>query len=240
MGTTYHNKPIVTDGLVFYVDPANKLSYPGSGNNCFNLVNLSHTGSLLGDTTTIKNPTTFVFDHDNDDDKISFQIPSTLNLTTAVTLEAWINQEQLPNSSHADGVISVGNGSSNSGNYEFSTLSNKSIYFRLNTGNGVKFYNPTDITIDLDEWYHIVCTFDTSTTMEVYINSVRVGTGSTTAQSQTITTNNSIFYIGQRHVHSSGNNSTFGGFISACKIYNRALSASEVLQNYNALKNRFI
>ena len=239
MGTTYHNKPIVTDGLVFYVDPANKLSYPGSGNNCFNLVNLSHTGSLLGDTTTIKNPTTFVFDHDNDDDKISFQIPSTLNLTTALTLEAWINQEQLPSSAHGDGVISVGNGSSNSGNYEFITLNNKSIYFRMNTS-GTKVYNPTDITIDLDEWYHIVCTFDTSTTMEVYINSVRVGTGSTTAQGQTLDTNNNIFYVGQRHINPSDNNSTFGGFISACKIYNRALSASEVLQNYNALKNRFI
>jgi len=229
---------IVKDGLVFAVDPANQRSYPGSGNNCFNLVNLSHTGSLLGDTTTIKNPTTFVFDHDNDDDKISFQIPSTLNLTTALTLEAWINQEQLPSSAHGDGVISVGNGSSNSGNYEFTTLNNKSIYFRMSTS-GTKVYNPTDITIDLNKWYHIVCTFDTSTTMEVYINSVRVGTGSTTAQSQIINTNNNIFYIGQRHVHSSGNSSTFGGFISACKIYNRALSASEVLQNYNALKGRF-
>ena len=144
---------IVKDGLVFYVDAANKDSYPGSGNNCFNLVNLSHTGSLLGDTTTIKNPTTFVFDHDNDNDKISFQIPSTLNLTTALTLEAWINQEQLPSSAHGDGVISVGNGSSSSGNYEFITLNNKSIYFRMSTS-GTKVYNPTDITIDLDGYFY--------------------------------------------------------------------------------------
>jgi len=231
---------IVKEGLVFSMDPANPKSYPGSGNLVYNLKNLPYTGSLLGDTTIVSNPNTFVFDYDNDNDKISFEIPNTLNLTTALTIEAWINQEQLAHANHGDGIISIGDGSSNSANYEVLTLGNKSIFFRLVTGGGDKFYNPTNILIDLNKWYHIACTFNTSTTMEIYINSIRVGTGSTTAQSQTINTDNNIFYIGQRHVHSTGNSSTFGGFISSCKIYNRSLTQEEVTQNYKALKGRFI
>ena len=229
---------IVRDGLVFAVDAANPSSYPGSGNLVYNLKNNSYPGSLLGNTTVTSSPNTFVFDHDNDNDKISFQIPNTLDLTTSLTLEAWINQDQLAHASHGDGVISIGDGSSNAANYEMLII-NGSIYFRLKTGGGDKTYFPTTTTINLNEWYHIVCTFNTSTTMEVYINSTRVGTGSTAAQSQTINTNNSVFFIGQRHVHPNNNFSTFGGFISSCKIYNRALSASEILQNYNALKGRF-
>ncbi len=230
---------IVTDNLVFSMDPANPKSYPGSGNLVYNLKNIPFTGSLLGDTTVVINPNTFVFDYDNDNDKISFQIPPTLNLTTSLTLEAWINQEQLAHVNHGDGIISIGDGSSNSANYEVIILNDKSVYFRLETGDGEKFYNPTSTTIDLNKWYHITCTFDTSTTMEVYINSIRIDTGGTTAQGETINTDNNIFYIGQRHVHSTGDLSTFGGFISACKIYNKALDENEVLQNYNALKSRF-
>ena len=50
MGTTYHNKPIVTDGLVFCMDPANKVSYPGSGTAITDIV-----GGYNG--ITVNNPT---------------------------------------------------------------------------------------------------------------------------------------------------------------------------------------
>jgi len=46
MGTTYHNKPIVTDGLVFCVDAANKESYPGSGTAWNSLKNSNNSVTL--------------------------------------------------------------------------------------------------------------------------------------------------------------------------------------------------
>ena len=42
---------IVTDGLVLYIDAANKESYPGSGTSCFDLQNTSRTYSLVNGIT---------------------------------------------------------------------------------------------------------------------------------------------------------------------------------------------
>ena len=41
---------IVEDGLIFYVDAANKESYPGSGTNINNLIDNNITGSMSGVT----------------------------------------------------------------------------------------------------------------------------------------------------------------------------------------------
>ena len=73
MGTTYHNKPIVTDGLVFYVDPANKVSYVSGSLSTFNLITPSITGSLKNDTSFVSN-NSGVWDFDGTDDIINTRI----------------------------------------------------------------------------------------------------------------------------------------------------------------------
>ena len=67
MGTTYHNKPIVTDGLVLCVDPANKESYPGSGTTVTDLIGNDHNGTLENGTGfNSSNFGIFTFDGAND------------------------------------------------------------------------------------------------------------------------------------------------------------------------------
>ena len=74
--------------------------------------------------------------------------------------------------------------------------------------------------------------------MRIYINGIESGTG--LAQTGDIQTNTQQLTTGVRfNARGGGNDSFFSGRIYNNKIYNRALSASEVLQNYNAYKSRF-
>ena len=66
MGVIGGPDPIVTDSLLFAVDPANNPSYPGSGTNT-NDLRSSTTGSLKGGTSFIStNGGVFDFDGGND------------------------------------------------------------------------------------------------------------------------------------------------------------------------------
>ena len=82
----------------------------------------------------------------------------------------------------------------------------------------------------LDKYIHMVGTYDGSTVL-LYINGVQAATASYTNGYPT----QSYFRIGNEY-----NRSYFGNIdLSVLKIYNKALTATEVKQNYNAYKNRF-
>jgi len=81
------------------------------------------------------------------------------------------------------------------------------------------------------DWNNIVGTCDTSRNMEIYINGVA---GSTLSAGQ-VTDGDMYLSIGASTIAQR----PFDGAIGPCMIYNRVLSASEVLKNYNALKERF-
>jgi len=88
-------------------------------------------------------------------------------------------------------------------------------------------------------WYHIVMTYDVnvSPTLNTYVNTVYAGSTDGTKGSPTPT------YLtmgapGNDYINIAGT-PYFNGWIGAWKIYNRAVSAAEVQQNYNALKGRY-
>jgi hypothetical protein len=80
------------------------------------------------------------------------------------------------------------------------------------------------------QYYHVVSTFDSSYTWKIYINGVL-------ENSRTLITvpfqNTSPIFIGR------GDGRTMNGDLPISKIYNRALTASEISINFNAIKNRF-
>lgn len=87
-------------------------------------------------------------------------------------------------------------------------------------------------------WYHIVMTYDgsTSPTMRTYVNSVAGGTLLGAKQSP----GGTYLSIGIPCAdYLNGVNTYFNGYVGAWKIYDRALSAAEVLQNYRALSWRY-
>lgn len=94
---------------------------------------------------------------------------------------------------------------------------------------GIDFFSPTTLTANT--WYHLAFVYDTDLKQKIYLNGVldssqnsSIGFAGTTA-----TLKLGVYY--SPHF--------FDGFISNARIYNRALSATEIQQNFNALRGRF-
>ena len=88
----------------------------------------------------------------------------------------------------------------------------------------------SNVTMSLNNWYHVVG-IKNGTNMYLYQNSVLAGSLTWTTAGD-MATNNNI------------NISNYGGDYIQCNIsqfqlYNRVLSPSEILQNYNATRKRF-
>jgi hypothetical protein len=80
------------------------------------------------------------------------------------------------------------------------------------------------------KYYHVLSTFDSSYNWKLYINGVLENSSTLTAVPFQ---NTSPIFIGR------GDGRTMNGDLPISKIYNRALTASEVQSNYRAVKNRF-
>jgi hypothetical protein len=235
MGTTYHNKPIVTDGLVFCVDPANKVSYPGSGANIFNILNTSLSASLQDDGTSPlpqfdPSQGQGVINFDGVDDQAVTNTKFSAFQTNKWSLSVWFRIE----SGYSSYNAICGNG------YPFQVYvySNKIHSWLSSNANGAAYFlnNFTSTqTISADTWYYLVFTRNINN-YAYYINGASDNT--TTSASTLCAAPTYNFHFGDLW---SGNNSyCFKGDIGPLHIYDNPLSASEVAQNYNALKNRFI
>lgn len=87
--------------------------------------------------------------------------------------------------------------------------------------------------MDTSKWYQVVATYTTGF-RRLYINGVLVNSDN---QSGTISTNGNGIRIG---AYGGGAPSYFyNGSLAICKVYNKALTAPEVLQNFKATKTRF-
>jgi hypothetical protein len=220
MGVVGGPDPIVTDGLVFYMDAANKQSYPGSGTTVTNLLD-TNTGTMSG--TTFSSVNFGCFNFDGNSDQIDFSSFPDVNSTW--TVELWLRTSttnyitalQVADSGTTgtnDAAVIVnkhpGGASAVWGFYDGASVVEGS---SLNTNN---------------TWYHCVVTL-TGTTYTLYLNGSQDGSGTGTAR------NIVDLLIGRR----SYSGFYYNGDISNVKIYSKKLEASEVLQNYNALKDRF-
>jgi hypothetical protein len=229
MATSYGNPPIVTDGLVLCLDAANPLSYPGSGTTWNDLSGQGNSGTLInGPTFNSSNGGSLVFD--GADDYARFN--SGLYGRISFSLEYWFYQNSIESFSQemfTSDYTNSGN-TSNPGIEIYS--SGTTLYFRSNYNNGTR---PATTTISAQVWNHVVavCTVDSSITL--YLNGVEGN--SNIPSNPYITWNNEPLNLGAITGYSIL--IPFSGKISIGKIYNRALSASEVLQNYEATKTRF-
>jgi len=209
---------IVTDGLVLYLDAANPLSYPGSGTVWYDLSNNDING-------TMSNSTMGTFEDgnmrlNNTTDSLSFGHNILLEPAN-LTVSAWIN---LLDRGDRHILLTKWLG------FSFEISSSGYPYFRLN---GV---SPGDLTsseaLTWGSWYHITGVFDdVANHGDIYINGINRGSATRTGS---ISYNQGSFNI--PYV----NNPVYGyGKIAVVQIYNKAITESENLQNYNALKNRF-
>jgi len=219
----YPEENIVRDGLILNLDPGNSRSYAGAGNTIYDLSGFGNTGTLTnGPTFSSLNSGSLVFDGTNDYTTIPHN--SSQNLTY-ITVSAWFNFPTVPFSGL--GINKEGSFRLMSAEAYTSTASGR---LGGSWGTGV---GPGSTTLKPNKWYQIVMTAD-GTTQKLYVN----GTLDYSANNSALASvNSNVLSFATYHF---GASNFMNCQISQTQIYNRALSPEEVLQNYNATKNRFI
>ena len=229
MGIQY-NPRIVTDGLVLALDAGNIKSYPGSGTTWTDLSGRGNTGTLTnGPTYSSVNGGSIVFDGTND--YVIGNTPSGLNLSQPCSVNTWVYFNNF--SEINPRIIEVQDGSNS-----IQILRDGSTT-RLTTKNSnfqTDFASTTWFVPSTGTWYNITAVWTPSTsTTTLYLNgALQSSVGSA-----------SVGIGNQANKYVLGNRSDFvgttqlAGNIAQVSIYNRALSAAEVSQNFNALRSRF-
>jgi hypothetical protein len=143
------------------------------------------------------------------------------------TLSSWINMTDQTYPSVYD-LIQAGNG-----HLSLNAASTPNLDIRITAGGGVSVVSGG--TILLNQWYNLVATRE-GNNYKLYINGSLVGTG--TSSVLVYDANMKGVNIGYSPDVDAATR-TMNGKIGNAQIYNRALSAPEVAQNYNALKSRF-
>ena len=223
--------PIVTNGLVLCLDAGNTKSYPGSGTTWADLSSNVNNGTLSGSPAfSPSNGGSFVFDGTNK--SISVPKLTTFVNVTQLSMCAWMKRT-LSNS-----AIIISQVESLANDVAFELWNDGYAYFEV--GNSQNSYGR--VLNNSTSWQFLSMSYNgslsgNSNRLKAYINGVEqtLDFSGTTIPATTGTVN-ANFVIGSFLIGPTYGN----GNISNVMVYNRALSASEILQNYNATKARFI
>ena len=211
---------IVTNGLVLCLDAADRKSYSGSGTAWTDLSGNNRTGVLTnGPTFNSSNGGSVVFDGSND--CVVIDSNASILSTTAYTKIAWFYATSFATSNN---IVSSGG----TGQHALWLAGSNKLYSGHNGAWTTTVASNT--TLSLNTWYFGAVTFNTTSGWVLYLNGIQ---GNTNASTTTFTGNGEIS-VG---AYAGGN--FFTGRIACALVYNRVLTASEILQNFNTTKARF-
>ena len=221
-----HSPAIVSEGLVFYFDPINTRSYAGTGLTGYNLIDTSINGSFLnGPVYDTANKGSIYFD--GVDDYIDFGSSTIFKLLDNFTLSAWVKS-----SVYGDRAI-LGNFGPSTDYSGFNLNIQPSNKFAFLTGSAATAtYLYSNDTFALNTWYHLTAVRQNGTNY-LYVN----GVGQSSTNTQVVKYSNQNFYFAKWYSNLTG--FYHNGQIASASFYNKALSSTEILQNYNATKKRF-
>jgi hypothetical protein len=231
MAANFEYPTIVTDGLVLNLDAGFVGSYPTINNTWYDLSGNANNGTLTnGPTFNSANSGSIVFD--KVDDRVQ---RNALNVGNNFTIGIWCK----PTSATRQTMMS--------NSYTYQVLENTE-GFLFNIGNagtdmfislGRDLYgriSPTGL-ISANTWFYACASYNGST-INLYFNGANVG-GNFFGSPINVTYNSNPFFLGGWNNGSNPYGDFFGGNIAIAQMYNRALSATEITQNFNAQKARF-
>jgi hypothetical protein len=218
---------VVFSGLQLYLDAANTTSYPGSGTTWFDLSgqgndvamqnsgSISYTSSGGGYFTLASNG--------------YFNRASTTGIpigTSTYTMSVWVQW--------SSGTWPVSGGMIGIGNSITTNLTNQ--FRTINTNGLVNYWYGNDLTATstvspASQWFNAVAQWD-GTTRKIWVN----GTEIASAGAAGLNVTSSLLQIGATNV---GGSEPLSGRIGQALVYNRALTATEIQQNYTVVRGRY-
>jgi hypothetical protein len=225
---------IVTSNLRLYYDPSNPSSYPGSGTTITDLSGNGRNGTMSNITYTSP-----YFTYNGSSSQISIVDNELLEPGNGDwTMESWVYLSNSTGSKVILGKFDPG-GLSQDVSYSI-RVSGVNIYSQLGSGSGsgaTLFVDSIAQVLTLNTWYQIVFVFTniTTNTFETFVNGTSIGSVSHSLSSLLNTSTN--LYIGS---YNNGEYSQWmNGRIGITRLYNKSLTSSEVLQNFNADKSKY-
>jgi hypothetical protein len=211
----------------------------GTRSNTQALLDLTNRNTITATSLTYQNDGSFSFNGSSNYLTLTdFNMESLI--ASEITLEAWVNHINFTGSQ-----AYINNWHSFTADQRgvilrtFNSSSFPSFWWCWGTENGSNSYSAvsaSNITLSTNTWYHVVGTYKKNDAAKIYVNGNLINSATGTSVSKDIvydTTNK--FNVGQSNINSSWMN----GQISQAKVYNRALTANEVAQNFNALRGRY-
>lgn len=228
------NENIVTNGLTFYVDAGYTGSYPKTGTTWFDISGVGNNGTLAnGPTFSSADGGSIVFDGVND-----YVVTPSFSLSSAtscLTFNFWVKSI-----SQTASVQSILGKDTNVGNVPHILIgrsaNSDTLRWNYNNGTGAGLIGFSNFFTGYDNaWVNIQIVADYNLdTVTLYRNGTQFGQQS--QPSAVFPNTNTTMYLSSFAINAF---LVFYGNISISQIYNRALSYSEILQNYNAQKSRF-
>ena len=244
MGLTSGGGSVITDGLIFYIDPANTKSYV-SGSDPINMLDGAHTGSLKSGTS-FSGENLGSWEFDGTDDYIDFgEMPPLFEYFPIGTAKdnpwstsIWVNGYtangvflEFPyvevNSLYAYSFAFAFNGTHL---YFGGKYANIKIRESEPFAGGVTAFSTTN-------WNHVSMTFDgvdytALSSYKLYVNGALIPI-------ELITPNITNFLT--KSIRIGGGSTAFPwlGNIGNVMLYSKTLSSDEIKQNYNAMRGRY-
>ena len=218
------DQPLVTSGLVLWLDASIAASYSGTGTTWYDLsgqnnnVVMQNSGSI---SYTSSGGGYFTLTSNGYFNKATTTLPTGSN---AYSMSAWI---QLGTTWGGQGIIGIGS----------STSGNQTNQFRTTSTNAVINYwygNDYGVTTSLDpttQWFNIVAQFD-GANRSIWLNGSQVGSQASAG----LNVSSSLLQVGATNVNGS---EPLQGKIGQALIYNRALTSTEIAANYTAIRSRY-
>ena len=227
VGFVQDQQPFVTSGALLYLDAGNTLSYPGTGTTWTDLSTNTNDATIVGSPTFTSSVTASYFTFSGTGVQYASTTAAKFNVTyTGKTVMVAARMTSVAATTFR-GLFGTNSGTRNFNTYIYSPSSG--VYqIHWSAGSGGGFSNNLPLTTN--QWFVAAVTQTTGGLVSYYFNGQPAGTNT-----------------GQTFIQYGSNNGEYValcdnywyGDIGVCAVYGRALSADEITQNYNAIRNRY-
>src|SRR3989339_414710 len=208
--------------IIISIPPVSEWQFEeGAGSTAADTSGNSNTGTLYNSPQWVEGAVgNYAIAFDGLNTYVSVPDNTTLDITTSITLESWVKTD----------VITTDGGSTRrvieKGVY--SLAASDQLYFKVNISGTSRTITKSWTSSDIGHWHHIVGTYDSAggtNNLKLYQDGELVASATYTG---IIDTNNNVLTIGRQ----GSTTGRFDGVIDEVRIYNRAITASEVLLHY--------